>query len=54
MINCTCNFDSRVTVGLNCVWVDKKVLVRARFKLFFKKKNVFENCPDLMKMVVCE
>ena len=35
MINCTCNFDSRVTVGLN--WVDRIVLVRARFKLPFKK-----------------
>ena len=52
MINCTCNFDSRVTVGLNCVWVDKIVLVRASY--LSKKKNVFENCPDLMKMIVCE
>ena len=37
MINCTCNFDSRVTVGLNCVsWVDRIVLVQVTFQ----KKNV--------------
>ena len=40
MINCTCSFDSRVTVGLNCVyWVDEIVLVRPRFKLPFQKKT---------------